>query len=434
MSGVHASEEGALLSDRYRLGRLLGAGGQGQVYAGVDEQLGRRVAVKVLLPLAELSGDLRQEALARFDREVRALARLAHDHIVTIFDRGTHQGTPFSVMEFLDGPSLAQKLRESGPLPVAQAVDICARSAGALSAAHRLRIWHRDVKPANILLTGTGRPKLCDFGLVSALTPAAPLLTRRGTTPGCTPGYASPEQARGATAAGPSDVFSLGVTLYALLAGGTPFGDANGDVALLKVLNEEPPRLPVPADLAALITAMLDKDPRARPTAFSSAVRLRTILDRLEAADGPRLAYTPTQRGGAPKDTVEQPVVHDPAPPVGAAVDLAAEREIETGSAPPPPDDDLWQALEDAERHLTAGRFHAAEAAFAALSGRLPTASDPTHPALLAARLGRVRALDGLGRHEDAEATLNRLRDQVARDLSPDHRLRRVVEGLRLSG
>ncbi|MEH0611448.1 protein kinase domain-containing protein [Streptomyces scabiei] len=94
MSSEHASAEGALLSDRYRLERLLGAGGQGQVYAGVDEQLGRRVAVKVLQPLAELSGDLRQEALARFDREVRALARLAHDHIVTIFDRGTHQGTP----------------------------------------------------------------------------------------------------------------------------------------------------------------------------------------------------------------------------------------------------------------------------------------------------------------------------------------------------
>jgi serine/threonine-protein kinase len=213
MSGEHVPTEGALLSDRYRLERLLGAGGQGRVYAEVDEQLGRRVAVKDPLPLTELSTDPRQEALARFDREVRALARLAHDHIVTIFDRGTHQGTPFSVMEFLDGPSLAQKLRESGPLPAAQAVDVCARSAGALSAAHHLRIWHRDVKPANILLTGTGRPKLCDFGLVSALTPAAPLLTRRGTTPGCTPGYASPEQARGATAAGPSDVFSLGVTL-----------------------------------------------------------------------------------------------------------------------------------------------------------------------------------------------------------------------------
>ncbi|CBG70802.1 MULTISPECIES: serine/threonine-protein kinase [Streptomyces] len=433
MSSEHASAEGALLSDRYRLERLLGAGGQGQVYAGVDEQLGRRVAVKVLQPLAELSGDLRQEALARFDREVRALARLAHDHIVTIFDRGTHQGTPFSVMEFLDGPSLAQKLRESGPLPVAQAVDICARTAGALSAAHHLRIWHRDVKPANILLTGTGRPKLCDFGLVSALTPAAPLLTRRGTTPGCTPGYASPEQARGATAAGPSDVFSLGVTLYALLAGGTPFGDANGDVALLKVLNEEPPRLPVPADLAALITAMLDKDPKARPTAFSSAVRLRTILDRLEAAGRPRLAYTPTQRGGGPKETVEQPVVHDPAPSPGAAVDLAAEREIETGAAPPPPDDDLWQALEDAEHHLTTGRFHTADTAFAGIAQCLQAADRHTHPALTAARLGRVRALDGLGRHEDAEATLNRLRDQAARDLPPHHRLRRVIERLRLT-
>ncbi|GAA3814124.1 hypothetical protein GCM10022403_054660 [Streptomyces coacervatus] len=556
---------GDLLAGRYRLERMVGSGGQGRVFAGVDEALGRRVAVKVLQPPRAVPGGPADEAVARFDREVRALAALDHDHIVKIFDLGVHRGARFSVMEFLDGPSLAQELREHGPLPLTRAVDIAARAADALAAAHALGIWHRDVKPANIQLTGRGRPKLCDFGLVSVLTPNAPALTRRGASPGCTPGFASPEQARGAELTGPTDVFSLGVTLYALLAGGSPFAAADPAAALHKVLHEQAPPLTTyrpdaPPDLTALISSMLHPTPATRPSAAGTAIRLRTALDRLNAASGRHAIYTPTQRPTPPTPgTAGQHAMATPGltpattdPPAGAR-DLAAEREevtgatpapidptaeqepataatpadtdptaerdVATGTAPPHPtaerdpaaqtpphpadpiaqrermtgatpanadptpgrdpatetppphtdpaarrealtgaapgprdracasrtgvhtpgpaeatDEQLWQTLEDAERHLDAGRFRAADVAFGRLSQRLYAEARHGHPAMVAAQLGRVRALDGLGRRGDAEARLARLRGQAVRNLPAGHPLRLAVEGLRLSG
>ncbi|MFD5815723.1 protein kinase [Streptomyces sp. NPDC127038] len=455
-------DTGTLLADRYRLNRLIGKGGQGLVFTAEDENLGgRTVAVKILLPLSGQAAQRQQEALARFDREVNALARLTHDNIVVIHDRLIHQGVPFSVMEFLEGPNLADRLRSEHQLPLSDALSWTAEAADALTAAHALGIWHRDVKPANIQLTRTGRAKLCDFGLVSALTPNDPTLTRRGHAAGCTPGYASPEQAEGRLVAGPSDVFSLGVTLYALLAGGTPFGAADPTVALLRAIEEYPSPVTVhrpdaPAEVAQLLALMMEKDPAARPSAHSVAVRLRRCLERLRAAGEDGTHYTPTVTDAPVPPAVDR-LAAAPAQDAG----LGAEQDVVTGAGMTPvPDqggpvrgpashgpagendaaeshaaddaEELWRALETAEGQLLADRFSAADAGFRRLSKRLYEQGRHRHPAMVAAQLGRVRALSGLGRAEEAGRRLAGLRSTVGQKLDPSHPLRTAVEGLRL--
>ncbi|MFD7704393.1 serine/threonine-protein kinase [Streptomyces caelestis] len=461
---------GTLLAGRYRLEGLIGEGGQGKVFVAKDTNLGgRTVAIKILLPLAGHPAQRQQEALARFGREVEALGRLTHDNIVTIHDYLIHEGVPFSVMEYLDGPNLAARLRNEGPLPLTEALSLVAQAADALAAAHAEGIWHRDVKPANIQLTGKGRAKLCDFGLVSALTPDAPMLTRRGQVAGCTPGYASPEQAEGRPVSGPSDVFSLGVTLYALLAGATPFAAPEAAVALMRAVKEHPAPIAVhrpdaPEDLTGLLAVMMDKDPAARPSAHSVAVRSGVLLERLRAARGHGAAlYTPTIT-----DVPAAPAAADSAPrtPVPEpAADLSAEQDIATGAGLPfagagpglsgsqgtgdgparetgagelsvaedaKADEEFWQALEKAERHLVAERFPAADAGFRRLSKRLYEEDRHSHPAMVAAQLGRVRALSGLGRPDEAGRRLAQLRSTAARKLPSGHPLRDAVDRLRL--
>src|SRR5512145_1666498 len=199
----------------YAIASKLGEGGMGVVYRGTDTRLGREVAIKVLPVTAAASPD----ALARFEREGRAIASLNHSNICTLFDVGTDEGHPYLVMELLSGGSLQQVLG-AGPLPIGALIDHAIALADALHAAHARGIIHRDLKPANVFLTEHGTIKILDFGLAKADSDYAhdtPTLEAALTGPGTTMGtlsYMSPEQLRGEVVDARSDLFSLGLVIY----------------------------------------------------------------------------------------------------------------------------------------------------------------------------------------------------------------------------
>lgn len=247
----------------YRIESVLGRGGMGVVLLAHDEVLQRPVAVKVMH--SERADDA---ARTRFLREGQAAARLTHDHIVRVYGvTNTENGLPYLVMEYVSGPTLAALLRDEGSLEPRRAAELCAQVADALTAAHAAGVIHRDVKPANVLLEeGTGRAKLTDFGLACS-TLAGSGLTREGLLVG-TPAYMSPEQARGQTVDGRSDVYSLGVTLYEMLIGEVPFRGEELQI-VHQVLNDEPLpprrfRAALPRDLETICLKAMAKEPAQR--------------------------------------------------------------------------------------------------------------------------------------------------------------------------
>src|SRR5215212_5186694 len=209
---------GDRLGGRYELIEVIGAGGMAVVWRARDARLRRTVAVKILRP--QFAEDA--EFVERFESEARHAASLAHPNVATVydtgFDPGPDGGTRYIVMELIDGPTVADLLRD-GPLPALQAVDIAIAAARALAAAHRRGIVHRDVKPGNLLIGPDGRVRLADFGIARALTSSR--LTTAGAMFGSAP-YMSPEQARGEEALAPSDIYSLGVVLHEMLVGRLP--------------------------------------------------------------------------------------------------------------------------------------------------------------------------------------------------------------------
>ncbi|MGE0712308.1 MAG: protein kinase [Planctomycetota bacterium] len=246
---------------RYEVERELARGGMGVVYLAHDRELGRRVAIKVVL------GEVNERELARFRREGEVLARLRHRHIVGIHEGGVDAlGRPFLVLDYLEGSSLQGRLRE-GPLPWEEAADIGGKLADALAHAHDLGVQHRDLKPANVLVDGQGEPVLADFGLARDAQ-ALQRLTQSGIVLG-TPAYMPPEQAGGVDADRRSDVYGLGATLYALLSARAPF-EAPSLPELLKRLATEAPvslaeRAPdCPPDLVAVVMRTLAKEPGDR--------------------------------------------------------------------------------------------------------------------------------------------------------------------------
>ena len=276
------SGERRTLAERYALGEVAGRGGMGIVYRASDLVLRRTVAVKVL-SAALVEDD--STHVARFEREARAAAALAHPAVVAVYDTGADEATRFIVMEWVSGRSLATILRDSGPFEPASAIEIAAAVADALAAAHAAGIVHRDVKPANVMVTEDGAVKVLDFGIARALDATG--LTHASSVLGSAP-YMAPEQARGEPADERSDIYSLGCLLYALLAGRPPF---TGELAAVvhqhvnldpRPLREENGR--VSPTLEALVMAMLAKSPQERP---QSAALVR---DRLQAT----LASSPT--------------------------------------------------------------------------------------------------------------------------------------------
>lgn len=274
---------GTLLAQRYRILGLLGAGGMGAVYSAKNERIGRRVALKLV---TTDKGPGHSELMRRFEIEARAASDLGHDHIVDVLDVGElPDGTPFLVMEHLDGRDLRAALEADGPFTVGRMARVLVPICEALDAVHGKGVVHRDLKPANIFLAkgDAEHPKILDFG-VSKL-PANQGETQTGVALG-TPGYMSPEQARGLRDVDVrSDIFSLGVIAYELLAGERPFSAPSVPVLLLRILYQEPVpigerRSDLPDAIVRLVGEALAKDASARlPSALHFANALRPFLD-----------------------------------------------------------------------------------------------------------------------------------------------------------
>jgi formylglycine-generating enzyme required for sulfatase activity/predicted Ser/Thr protein kinase/dienelactone hydrolase len=269
----------------YQLEREIGRGGMGLVYRATDTKLGRTVAIKVLPP--EATAD--QDRHRRFVREAQAASALNHPNIVTIHEIGEDAGATFIAMELVEGQPLDQVLRGGG-LPIATALNYGGQVAAALEAAHARGIVHRDIKPANIVITADGRAKVLDFGLAKLVeTPTADAtITARGTLPGTILGtlaYMSPEQAEGRAVDTRTDIFSFGAVLFEMLTGRRPF-TATSDVGLVSaILRDDPPalrslRADVPADIEAIVTRALAKDPDAR---YQDAAAMRADLSAAQA-------------------------------------------------------------------------------------------------------------------------------------------------------
>ena len=251
---------GSTLGGRYTLGALIAAGGMGDVWEAADEVLRRPVAVKVVRPLGP-----DPSFLDRFRDEARGSAALHHPNIASVFDYGEEEGTAYLVMELVPGRTLGELIRESGHGLVADDVRaILGQAALALAAAHEAGVVHRDVKPANIIVTPEGQVKLTDFGIARLGDGSGHTAT--GEVLG-TPQYISPEQARGEPAGPTSDVYALGVVAYEMLTGRNPFDRGTPVATAFAQVNDDPPPLPapVPADLRAVVDSCLAKDPMGRP-------------------------------------------------------------------------------------------------------------------------------------------------------------------------
>src|SRR4051812_4994294 len=260
--------------------RKLGAGGMADVYLAEDQELGRRIAIKILND--RHAND--EQFIERFRREAKNAAALNHPNIVSIYDRGEAEHTYYIAMEFLDGRTLKELVVGRGPAPVKVAVEYARQILSALRFAHRHGIVHRDIKPHNVLVDREGRVKVTDFGIARAGTSQ---MTEAGSIVG-TAQYLSPEQARGTEVDQRSDLYSLGVVLYELLTGQTPFdGDTPVEIAMKHLsAAPRPPsqiRHDVPHDLDTVVTRALAKDPAAR---YQSADEMEADLERL--LRGPR--------------------------------------------------------------------------------------------------------------------------------------------------
>ena len=294
----------------YTIERRLGAGGMGEVYLAQDAKLDRPVALKLL------SRDLALNAnrLRRFHAEARAASSLNHPHILVIHDFGELDGRPFIVSEYVEGDTLRQRLT-SGALPVAEAVAVALQVAAALAAAHARGLIHRDIKPENVMLRPDGYAKVLDFGLAKLAAPEH--LEAEGsdarTIPGLimgTPRYMSPEQARGKELDARSDIWSLGVLLYEMVAGRPPFAGATHADTIGAIVGVEPLPLGLqapaaPPQLERIVASALKKNRLDRPAAMTDLIADLTALTRQLDADQPD--SPPASRLIAQPDTSSTP-------------------------------------------------------------------------------------------------------------------------------
>jgi serine/threonine protein kinase len=301
-----------LILDKYRLDSLIARGGMGAIYAGTHIELDRLVAVKLLLPNFNADG----QALERFRREARAAARIKHPNIVDIYDYGVlPEGEAYIVMELAQGETLHEHLKRVGRLPIAGAITIARQLAEGMDAAHRNGIVHRDLKPSNIILTkeasGGLRVKIVDFGIAKItqqLSAEDATLTAAGMLVG-TPRYMSPEQCSDDPVDARSDIYSLGIILYEMLAGHAPF-EGDTPVALaIKRINETPPpiaeqRSDVPPALAALVEQTLATDPAGRP---QTALDVARSLAQLGSARNQAAQTQPVEKMAEPVTAVKPP-------------------------------------------------------------------------------------------------------------------------------
>lgn len=323
-----------VLADRYELHHRLGRGGAGTVWRGHDRALDRPVAVKLL------HGDLADDRHAgvRFRTEATAAAKLTHPNAVLVYDLGTVEDDTFLVMELVEGVNLGDLLEE-GPLPAGVAAHVAAQVASALGTAHTAGIVHRDVKPANVLVTTDGVAKLADFGIARALGAVTSRLTRTGTVLG-TARYLAPEQLRDDPLDARADVYALGLVLHEMLTGDAPFGEGSAVEVAARRLTTTLPRVSdlvpgVPPDLVEIIDWATRIDPRERPddgAAFASALRTLAADDAATVVAA-RVARVP-QRNTTPvaSDRIRPidpslPPPTAPPPPAGASPRGAGDRD-----------------------------------------------------------------------------------------------------------
>src|SRR4051794_19205092 len=324
---------GQVLADRYELEELVGTGGMSSVFRAHDRLLDRKVALKVLHE--QYSDD--EEYVERFRREARAVAALSHPNIVTVIDRGEHDGRQFIVFEYVDGDNLKTVIQRSGPFPVPSALELTIQVARALSFAHQSGLVHRDVKPQNVLLNGDGRAKVTDFGIARSLD-VQHGMTQTGTVLG-TSDYIAPEQAQGQRVDEHTDVYSLGVVMYELLTSEVPFPGENFVAVAMRHINEPPPairdkRPDVPPRVEAAIQKAMAKDPADRfPTMAEFCQELEACLAELQATGVTQHAPAPARarrRGMSPWPVL---LVLGALIAIGVAVAFLVLRDTSSGSS-----------------------------------------------------------------------------------------------------
>ncbi|MFG2494022.1 protein kinase [Streptomyces caniferus] len=376
--GHDADLTGRLLGGRYRVTGRIGRGGMGVVCRAVDEVLGREVAVKVLRAYTDASAPELADLRTRMQREARAAARIRHSGVVTVHDVIDEDGRPVIVMELVDGPSLDDVLDQRGPLAPREIARIGAQVMDALDAAHRAGVLHRDVKPGNVLLDNwgdragrsdarEGRVVLTDFGIASIEAPgdgATTHLTRSGELVGSLD-YLPPERAQGQDPTPASDIWSLGMTLYAAVeGGGAPFRRTSVWSTLTAIVTEALPEPRRAGPLTPVLHALMAKNPADRPT----AARARSLLEAVAEGRDPGLgaSYLPTAtdvRALAPPPPLQEPsgpAADAASPPPGWRSGSGSQGVPETGPTPPSPPTPSPPGHPGRDPHLTPPSSHQA--------------------------------------------------------------------------
>ncbi|MFI0864512.1 serine/threonine-protein kinase [Streptomyces smyrnaeus] len=288
-----SEDAGRLVGGRYRLGGVLGRGGMGTVWRGEDEILGRRVAVKELRFPSSVDEEEKQRLITRTLREAKAIARIRSGSAITVFDVVNEDSRPWIVMELVEGRSLADKIKNDGPLEPQRAAEVGLAILDVLRAAHREGILHRDVKPSNVLLEdGTGRVVLTDFGI--AKVEGDPSVTSTGMLVGA-PSYISPERARGKPPGPPADLWSLGGLLFAAVEGRPPYDKGSAISTLTAVMTEPVPYPEHAGELSEVIAGLLVKDPEKRLDVDGARLLLEPVANGHKSPPG-READGPAER------------------------------------------------------------------------------------------------------------------------------------------
>ncbi|MET8537769.1 protein kinase [Streptomyces sp. NPDC005065] len=352
-AGFQESGHSRVIAGRYALLSPLGEGGMGTVWRAHDQVLQRQVAIKEVRAPAGLAAGAIERMYTRLEREAWAAARVEHRSVVTVYDVAMEEGRPWIVMELVRGQSLADLLRAEGPLTAQRAASIGGEVLAALRAAHEAGVLHRDVKPANVLIAKDGRVVLTDFGI--AVVEGSTALTMTGEVVG-SPEFLAPERALGKRPGLASDLWSLGVLLYASVEGSSPFRQNTPLSTLRAIVDEELPPVRRAGSLTPVIEGLLRKDPDQRLGAEQAARELRLVSEggtpgtgsvysstvaaesETQSATQPSLARADTQHTteAAPTQAEPQPATtHAPEPPI--ATQSFAQSTVTQLSVQPPP-------------------------------------------------------------------------------------------------